>query len=535
MVNTDIILISQSNVIDNKGFDSLPGDRIELFKHLVYPRFVRDGDNYLSGLDYINRRVHGKIYAEAICHERRKLLNIWNLPGMSGIHLSNYLTGCGFKVKVINNFDSEYDLYETYYRQSEVPPLVGISSTFYLGWGQVGALAERVRSITPDAQIVTGGAFVNSQAVSEGYDRFEKVMRKYGINYVLHAMNSETDLRDLLCCRTGEKDFSDLKNFCAIDKNINTGSFYVSPNEWHRPVLNLAEVPANWHLLDLPFLHSTIQIRTSYGCPFECAFCSYPTTAREWTTLDVADIERHLDSLSKIPQVKRIIFTDDTLNVPPKRFKKILSLLSRYDFEWFSFLRVQYIDEEDAKMMRESGCKGVYLGIESANDAVLRNMKKKVTVDHLARGIRLLNKYGIDYLAAFVLGFPGETYASICDNVRFIEENEIKYYSLKEFYYMEHTPIYAARDTYALTGGGNKWRHNTMSHDIASDLKLEMFNEISSAVHIDPDTSLWYMAYLYDQGYSFADISRYQKEINDKIKTQIQPYLRGIEHYKHIC
>jgi len=396
-------------------------------------------------------------------------------------------------------------------------------------------LAAKIRKVDADAEIVIGGAFVNSQSGDGDFAKFEKVMRKYGITYLLHAMNSEPDLRDLLYFRGGKLDYSNLMNACAISKAIDGGAFYASQIEWHRPNLSLADVPAKWHQLDMPFLNSTIQIRTSYGCPFACSFCSYPTTAREWTTLDIADIERHLASIAKISRVKRIIFIDDTFNVPPKRFKKILALLSKYQFEWFSFLRVQYIDDEDARMMRESGCKGVYLGIESANDAVLKNMNKKVTAGQLAKGVNLLNKYEVDYLAAFVVGFPGENYGTIQDNLRFIANNGIRYYSLKEFYYMVDTPIHKTRVQYGLTGSGNRWRHNTMTHELASDLNLEMFHAITSAVHIDPDTSLWYMAYLYDQGFSFDEIADYQSEINMKIRSQVSPFIKGIEHYCDVC
>ena len=69
-------------------------------------------------------------------------------------------------------------------------------------------------------------------------------------------------------------------------------------------------------------------------------------------------IEKHIQSILKIPNVDKIIFIDDTFNVPVPRFKKMCEVFSRYNFEWFSFLRVQFIDEEAARLMRDSGCKG---------------------------------------------------------------------------------------------------------------------------------------------------------------------------------
>ncbi|MGY8927967.1 MAG: hypothetical protein ACKVJC_11860, partial [Flavobacteriales bacterium] len=51
---------------------------------------------------------------------------------------------------------------------------------------------------------------------------------------------------------------------------------------------------------------------------------------------------------------------------------------------------------------------------------------------------------------------------------------------------------------------------------------IEMFKKIKSSVFIDADTSLWYIAYLYDQGYSINDIISIQTEINSVVHDQIE-------------
>jgi p-methyltransferase len=153
---------------------------------------------------------------------------------------------------------------------------------------------------------------------------------------------------------------------------------------------------------------------------------------------------------------------------------------------------------------------------------VLKNMNKRVTSRQFAEGVRLLNKYDIPYLAAFVLGFPGECDATIRENVDFIRNNGVRFYSLKEFYYMEHTKVHDDRAKYGLAGTGGKWSHNTMTHEDAARIKLDLFQSITESTHIDPDTSLWYMAYLYDQGHSFKDIEHLQVGINRLMKRQLE-------------
>ncbi len=105
------------------------------------------------------------------------------------------------------------------------------------------------------------------------------------------------------------------------------------------------------------------------------------------------------------------------------------------------------------------------MGIESADDKVLLNMNKRATRQQFLDGIQCLRNHGIISMAGFVLGFPGETEASIQGNMEFIENSGVEFYTLKEFYYMEHTPVHENREQFGLTGMGSKWAHNTMSYD----------------------------------------------------------------------
>lgn len=516
----DLILICQSNIVNYDGYSSLPLDHLERYKSLVYPRMIRHGDRFVSHLDALNLLGCGKTYMEVDYPERRKRLNIWNMPSASGLHLANLLSGHGIRTKIINNLDSEWDLLIKAYQGCRRPPLVGISSTFYLSFKEIGRIARALRAIDSDMEIIVGGAFANSKVLSAGVASLERPMRKYGIDYILHAFNSDTDLVELLMARRTGNGVGEISNLCYFEAgNSRDGRFTATSNRWNAPLLD--EVPANWHRIEAPFLNRTIQIRTASGCPFSCAFCSYPTTAGGWKTIDPEKVRAHLDSIKSISNIDKIIFIDDTFNVPKHRFKELLDIFKDYDFEWFSFLRVQYVDEEIVRSMKDSGCRGVYLGVESADDRILTNMNKKARRDDFARGIELLNKYDISSLSAFVLGFPGEDDRSIRANIDFIEKCGVSFYSLKEFYYMENTDVHKRRAEFGLTGQGNSWSHNTMTYAQATDIKLQMFREIKNAISVDPDTSLWYMAYLYDQGYNFDRIAALQRGINGIMDNQL--------------
>jgi anaerobic magnesium-protoporphyrin IX monomethyl ester cyclase len=165
MADLDFILVTQSNVLDYDGYGRLPLDRIDLYKSLVYPRMVYHEGGFRSHLDYVNHQRHGKFFDDADYAERRQMLNIWNLPSMSGVHLLNYLSQFGFRVRVINNLDSEWDWFAEAYASNKRPPLVGISSTFYLSWKEVGHVAKRLRGLDPEMDIVLGGAYANAETI----------------------------------------------------------------------------------------------------------------------------------------------------------------------------------------------------------------------------------------------------------------------------------------------------------------------------------------------------------------------------------
>lgn len=511
----DAIVIGQSEIVRYEEYSKLPLDRLETFKELVFLRMVHYRGGFRSHLDMFNYARSGKAYFEADYPERRELLNIWNLPGLSSLLVASAAAHDGFNVKVINNFDSEWDRFVEYYDSQSEPPLVGISSTFYLSYAEIRRLAKKLRSHDPDMHIAVGGAFANEQTINGALTSFETPMRKHGIRYVLHAFNSDADFPHLLRSRRGEGDVSAVPNLAYID---DANRFQISAKTWNDPTLNSR--PMLWKKVDLPFANRTVQLRAASGCPFACAFCTYPETAGGHFAMELQLIERQLTEIKELGY-DRVIFIDDTFNVPTARFREILRILMKFDFEWFSFLRVQYIDDNVARMMRDSGCKGVYLGIESGDDDVLKNMNKKVTRSKFLKGMEHLNRYGITTFAAFVIGFPGETEETIAENMQFMRECAVDFYSTKEFYYMPHASVHRDRNKYGLVGLGNNWKHNTMDSTTAAEMKVRMFREVKESIFIDPDTSLWYLAYLYDQGFTMTQIKSMQRIINQMMLNEI--------------
>jgi anaerobic magnesium-protoporphyrin IX monomethyl ester cyclase len=502
----DLIMIGREEIIDYKKYMSLPLDRVDLYKDLVQLRMTYFEGGFRPYLEIVNKALYGEYWLSGSFPKRRELLSIWNLNSLNSALAVSQAIRAGMRCKIIHNFDSEFDQFLAAVG-GQKSPLVGISTTYILDWSVIARMVRQIRQEVPGARFVVGGAFINDHFLNRGVESLRAPMTKLGVNYAVYSYNSENDLARLMDAMRGGS-VAEVKNIAWLDED---GQFHANADEWIEPYLGSEDVP--W--ASIPHQHgcNTLQIRTSTGCPFKCAFCTYPVIAKGFQYGELDALRHQLEHIKKNP-VEALIFIDDTFNLPVKRFKEILHILKEYQFRWYSFFRAQYCDEETARLMKESGCDGVYLGIESANDEVLLNMDKKSKVEQYRRGTKLLKDVGIATFAAFVIGFPGETAESIQDNIRFIEEGQLDYYSLKEFYYMSTAPIYQKREKFGLVGEGNNWKHKTMDSQEASRQKSLIYKTVKNSVYVDSDTGLWYLAYLRDRGFTWPVIRDMQVVLN---------------------
>jgi anaerobic magnesium-protoporphyrin IX monomethyl ester cyclase len=201
-----------------------------------------------------------------------------------------------------------------------------------------------------------------------------------------------------------------------------------------------------------------------------------------------------------------LIFTDDTFNVPLGRFKELLKVLARYEFEWYSFFRPQYADSETAGLMKDSHCRAVFAGLESVDERVLRNMNKAAKVDDYKRGIEQLQKRGIQVHANFIVGFPGETEDSAEKIVRFLDEMAIPFCTVCTWVYIPSTPVAARADEFGIEGMGMDWKHSTMTSEQAQTLARRVVEEQRYAVHNTVRGEAWSEFMLYANGFTVDEV-----------------------------
>lgn len=162
----------------------------------------------------------------------------------------------------------------------------------------------------------------------------------------------------------------------------------------------------------------TTSLITTLGCPFNCDFCSRPVFGNLFR-------RRNLDVVfAEIGQIRRLGYdslwiADDNFTLDINFLREFCRRIAGRKIQWSCLSRVTGIDQEMTGLMKASGCRRIYLGLETGNENTLELMKKKATLEEGKNAVHLFHKAGIDVAAFFIVGYPGETIPSIEDTFRF--------------------------------------------------------------------------------------------------------------------
>ena len=163
-------------------------------------------------------------------------------------------------------------------------------------------------------------------------------------------------------------------------------------------------------------------ITAAKGCPEECIFCSAPLgtgkTLRQRAPQSIVDEIR--DCVQKYG-IRNFLLAAETFTYNRKWAMEICDRIIERQLKvtWTCSTRVDRMDEELARRMKQSGCYSIALGIESGNQQTLDLMKKKATLEQAEKAIPIIHQAGIKTYQTYVIGFPWETREMIEQTIDF--------------------------------------------------------------------------------------------------------------------
>lgn len=198
----------------------------------------------------------------------------------------------------------------------------------------------------------------------------------------------------------------------------------VVPHRAHGSFTGFLESPyPAWDLFDLsvyklPLVNeSYVLVETSRGCPYTCDFCVAPIhQGRKFRERGAKALVDEIERGYRQFGLKFFYLWGDTVTLNVKSFSAFCEeLIARnLPIQWFGNARADNLtDLEFVKRLRRAGCWMLALGIETESEETRKDMAKKLEGEKIRIAVRNMRSAGIRSFGFFILGYPGDTAASL--------------------------------------------------------------------------------------------------------------------------
>ncbi len=231
---------------------------------------------------------------------------------------------------------------------------------------EVVSLVEKIQQSSPQIPIIVGGPYVTTM--------MEEIFEGIDVDYAVYG--------------EGEITFSEFIYFLKKERKVEAINGLIYRNEENiivknpprKQIKDLDEIPFPAYDLFKMNKYPMHRITTTRGCPYKCVFCNSSSIWDwKWRKRSVENIVEEIQFLLKNHEKKVFFLNDNTFNVDLERIELFCNTLieKKIDILWSTPVKVEIMTQEVAALMKKAGCYNVGVGIESANNEILKNIRKK--------------------------------------------------------------------------------------------------------------------------------------------------------------
>jgi len=157
----------------------------------------------------------------------------------------------------------------------------------------------------------------------------------------------------------------------------------------------------------------TISMITSRGCKNNCLHCNSNVMGGGNPTPRYRSTKNILKEINQLRKdsFKYIRFSDDNFTANPN-IGSLLERLAEYDIQFRIFARIEHLDGDTCRLLKEAGCVHVSVGLESLNPDNLRVLGKASQIEKEGN-IQIAKDYGLVIRASFMVGLPYDTQQTV--------------------------------------------------------------------------------------------------------------------------
>ncbi len=169
---------------------------------------------------------------------------------------------------------------------------------------------------------------------------------------------------------------------------------------------------------------NTVFMIASRSCPYQCTFC-FHSTGKKYRQRPLDKFFEELDYLVSEYDINYICLADELFSVNPQRVKEFCKRIKPYNIGWWAQFRVDHITKnpELLPILKDAGCGVMSFGLESADNRILKSMRKNTTIEQAEKALELVYDAGMVLEGSFIFGDIEETWETASNTLRWWREH----------------------------------------------------------------------------------------------------------------
>ncbi len=293
-------------------------------------------------------------------------------------------------------------------------------------------LAEKIKERAPRVKIIAGGPHPHI---------YPKETLELGVfDYVVRGEGEEVFRQFINNLKAGKPKPAGIISAQNPDQIDNRSSI---------EDLDCLEFPAR-QMLPIELYHSVLSPRrpittaiSSRGCPYQCIFCDRPHLGKKFRARSAKNVVEEMEKCQEMG-IKEVVFYDDNFTTIRERVLEIAELIleRKLKISWDIRARVGDLKKEDYLLLKKAGLERIHFGVESGDEGLLKIIRKGITLEQARSAFLWARQAGIETLAYFMLGLPGESRETISKTISFARELKPDYVHFSLLMLFPATPVY---------------------------------------------------------------------------------------------
>jgi radical SAM superfamily enzyme YgiQ (UPF0313 family) len=185
---------------------------------------------------------------------------------------------------------------------------------------------------------------------------------------------------------------------------------------------------------------TTAAVQAGRGCSHGCSYCSI--TAFHCQSYRCRPVDEVIDEVRQLP--RDFMFVDDNIIADPDYARALFTALAPLHKRWVSQCSLSIADDPELlALARQSGCQGLFIGIETIDDENLAVVGKGINrTARYMQQIDVIHGSGIGIVAGMIVGMDRDDTGVFERTLRFLQKAGIECLQLNIMTPLPGTPLY---------------------------------------------------------------------------------------------